>query len=89
MKNSAWGPKLEDNAGKLRLNWAAGEVHVHREVSLDELIQTKSKASLQRCEYTEEGPLSSGRNYFLIPKDEKKVVEMENVGSLPKNHLFI
>lgn len=85
MKNSAWGPKPEDNAGKLRLNWAAGEVHVHQEVdvSLDELIQTKSKAHLQRREYTEGGPLSSGRNYFFIPKDEKKVVKMETVGKSP------
>lgn len=62
--------------------------HVHREVdvSLDELIQTKNKASPQGREYSREGPLSSGRNYFLIPKE---VVEMENVGNLPKNHLFI
>lgn len=74
MKNSAWGSKLEDNAGKLRLNWAAGEVHVHREVdvSLAELIQTESKASPQRRDYTEEGPLSSGRNHFLIPKESSR-----------------
>lgn len=29
MKNPAWGSELEDNAEKLQLNWAAGEVHVH------------------------------------------------------------
>lgn len=62
MKNPAWGPEMEDNAVKLQLNWAAAEVHVHLEVdvSLDEFIQTKSKASPKIHEYTEEKPLFSG-----------------------------
>lgn len=56
MKNPAWGSELEDNAVKLWLNWAAGQLRVHLwvESSLDEFIQTKGKASPEWPEHIKE-----------------------------------